>query len=160
MRKDARPGPARPPALARAAPVAAEGTRHDQPRWRGPREVPAARIMHQCLSPADVEPLHDLAGRLHAAGCDTDTTGTAWLDPSRFPDRNTTGPPPDNPSPAASTQPTGKQLHHAQRAKKPAHAPADSRALRLELVNAKWTLWRRISWLIDIQVRITNTRTG
>jgi predicted nucleotide-binding protein len=33
-------------------------------------------------------PLHDLANRLKQAGCDTDTTGSAWLDPGRFPDRN------------------------------------------------------------------------
>jgi hypothetical protein len=30
-------------------------------------------------------------------------------------------------------------------------------AVKLELVNAKWTLRQRASWLVDIQVRITNT---
>lgn len=39
-------------------------------------------------------PLHDLAGRLEQAGCDTDTTGTAWLDPARFPDRDHIDPAP------------------------------------------------------------------
>lgn len=29
--------------------------------------------------------------------------------------------------------------------------------LRLELVNAKWEFWQRTAWLVDIQVRVTNT---
>jgi hypothetical protein len=29
-------------------------------------------------------------------------------------------------------------------------------ALKLELVDAKWTLWRRAAWLIDLQVKVTN----
>jgi hypothetical protein len=29
--------------------------------------------------------------------------------------------------------------------------------IKLELLDAKWKLWRRASWLTDIQVRITNT---
>ena len=44
------------------------------------------------LSHTDPAPLHDLAGRLRDAGCDTDTTGTRWLDPARFPDRTITPP--------------------------------------------------------------------
>jgi predicted nucleotide-binding protein len=40
------------------------------------------------LSHTDVAALHDLAGRLHDAGCDTDLTGTDWLNPARFPDRS------------------------------------------------------------------------
>lgn len=39
------------------------------------------------LSHTEVEPLHDLAGRLQAVGCETDLTGTDWLRPTRFPDR-------------------------------------------------------------------------
>jgi predicted nucleotide-binding protein len=39
-------------------------------------------------------PLHDLASRLKNAGCDTDTTGSTWLDPSRFPDRDNIDPMP------------------------------------------------------------------
>jgi predicted nucleotide-binding protein len=40
------------------------------------------------LSHTAVPPLHDLAERLRVAGCETDTTGTIWLDPTRFPDRD------------------------------------------------------------------------
>ena len=40
------------------------------------------------LNTTAVEPLHDLAERLHTAGCDTDTTGTSWLNPARFPNRD------------------------------------------------------------------------
>ena len=40
------------------------------------------------LSHTAVEPLHDLAARLHDAGCDTDITGSDWLNPTRFPDRD------------------------------------------------------------------------
>lgn len=39
------------------------------------------------LRPNAVEPVHDLAARLRAAGCDTDITGADWLNPARFPDR-------------------------------------------------------------------------
>ena len=39
-------------------------------------------------------PLHDLASRLHDAGCDTDLTGSDWLDVMRFPLRNSI---PDSP---------------------------------------------------------------
>jgi predicted nucleotide-binding protein len=40
------------------------------------------------LSRTSSAPLNDLANRLKQAGCDTDTTGTAWLNPARFPDRS------------------------------------------------------------------------
>lgn len=40
------------------------------------------------LSHTDPAPLHQLAGRLQTAGCGTDITGTDWLNPARFPDRN------------------------------------------------------------------------
>lgn len=46
------------------------------------------------LSHTSPAPLHDLAGRLEKAGCDTDTTGSAWLDPARFPDRDHIDPAP------------------------------------------------------------------
>lgn len=39
-------------------------------------------------------PLNDLARRLENAGCDTDTTGSAWLEPTRFPDRDGIDPAP------------------------------------------------------------------
>ncbi len=46
------------------------------------------------LSHTSPAPLHDLASRLAKAGCDTDTTGSAWLDPARFPDRDDIDPVP------------------------------------------------------------------
>jgi predicted nucleotide-binding protein len=46
------------------------------------------------LDPDDAIPLYDLAERLRVAGCDTDLTGTDWLVPTRFPDRNASKPPP------------------------------------------------------------------
>jgi len=39
------------------------------------------------LSHTETEPLQDLAGRLQAAGCETDLTGRDWLRPTRFPAR-------------------------------------------------------------------------
>lgn len=39
----------------------------------------------------------------------------------------------------------------------PAKPSATYEALKLELEDARWTLWRRAAWLTDIQVRITNT---
>jgi predicted nucleotide-binding protein len=56
------------------------------------------------LSPTDPAPLHDLANRLHQAGCETDTTGNDWLKPHRFPNRDHIPPAPTadtgNPAPA------------------------------------------------------------
>jgi WD40 repeat protein len=40
------------------------------------------------LSHTNPAPLHDLATRLHHAGCDTDLSGADWLRPSRFPNRD------------------------------------------------------------------------
>lgn len=40
------------------------------------------------LSHTDTAPLHDLANRLRDAGCETDTSGTDWLYPARFPKRD------------------------------------------------------------------------
>jgi hypothetical protein len=46
------------------------------------------------------EKLHQLAGRLEAAGCPTRTTGSQWLDVARFPDRADTAARP-TPEPSA-----------------------------------------------------------
>jgi len=45
------------------------------------------------LSHIDVGPLNDLAGRLADAGCDIDLSGSDWLHPGQFPDRDTTAQP-------------------------------------------------------------------
>lgn len=45
------------------------------------------------LSHTGVQPLHDLAGRLGDAGCDIDLSGSDWLNPDSFPDRDRTVPP-------------------------------------------------------------------
>jgi predicted nucleotide-binding protein len=47
------------------------------------------------LSHTDIQPLNDLAGRLADAGCDIDLSGSDWLRPGQFPDRE---------SPAASEE--------------------------------------------------------
>jgi predicted nucleotide-binding protein len=57
------------------------------------------------LDSTAVEPLHDLAERLHAAGCDTDTSGTAWLNPGRFPNRDH---PPQSPTATATPPATSE----------------------------------------------------
>jgi predicted nucleotide-binding protein len=56
----------------------------------GPQELPSdlAGRHYVRLTNTAVPPLHDLANRLHLAGCDTDTLGTSWLDPARFPERD------------------------------------------------------------------------
>jgi hypothetical protein len=48
------------------------------------------------LSPTSSGPLNDLATRLKNAGCDTQTDGTTWLEPARFPDRSHIDPAPPN----------------------------------------------------------------
>jgi DNA-binding beta-propeller fold protein YncE len=65
------------------------------------------------LSHTNAAPLHDLAARLHDAGCDTDTSGTDWLNPARFPDRDHTpqarhedNTPAPGPAPARAKQDT------------------------------------------------------
>jgi predicted nucleotide-binding protein/uncharacterized protein YjbI with pentapeptide repeats len=62
----------------------------------GTQELPSdlAGRHYVRLSSADPAPLHDLASRLRDAGCDTNTTGTDWLNPERFPDRTHTTQPP------------------------------------------------------------------
>jgi hypothetical protein len=40
-------------------------------------------------------PLNDMANRLKHAGCKIDQTGTRWLDPTRFPDRDHIPAPPN-----------------------------------------------------------------
>lgn len=49
----------------------------------GPQELPSdlAGRAYVRLSHTSSAPLQDLAGRLHKAGCQTDTTSTDWLDP-------------------------------------------------------------------------------
>lgn len=64
------------------------------------------------LSHTAVEPLHDLAARLHDAGCDTDITGSDWLNPARFPDRDAVTPPAGL-GVAASAKPAS-ELHPAR----------------------------------------------
>ncbi len=56
----------------------------------GDQELPSdlAGRHYVRLSRTSPVPLHDLASRLEQAGCETDTTGSAWLDPARFPDRD------------------------------------------------------------------------
>lgn len=57
------------------------------------------------LSHADAAPLHALASRLQAAGCDTDTTGDQWLRASRFPDRTAASRSPRGHQPASRPEP-------------------------------------------------------
>ena len=61
----------------------------------GAQELPSdlAGRHYVRLSHTDVEPLNDLAGRLSDAGCDVDLSGSDWLNPVRFPDRDITAPP-------------------------------------------------------------------
>jgi len=56
----------------------------------GDQELPSdlAGRHYVRLSHTDHKPLQDLATRLHQAGCDTDRSGTDWLKPGRFPDRD------------------------------------------------------------------------
>jgi predicted nucleotide-binding protein len=58
------------------------------------------------LRHSDAEPLHDLAQRLADAGCDIDITGTQWLQPGHFPDRDSTAPPAVE-HPSSQTRPAG-----------------------------------------------------
>jgi len=62
----------------------------------GDQELPSdlAGRHYVRLSRTSPVPLHDLASRLEQAGCETDTTGSAWLDPARFPDRDHIDPAP------------------------------------------------------------------
>jgi predicted nucleotide-binding protein len=71
----------------------------------GDQELPSdlAGRHYVRLSHTDVAPLHDLAQRLADAGCDVDQTGSDWLNPGRFPDRDNTTPPAAG-RPASQTQ--------------------------------------------------------
>jgi predicted nucleotide-binding protein len=63
----------------------------------GSQELPSdlAGRNYVRLSHASTAPLNDLANRLKRAGCDTNTTGTAWLNLARFPDRSDINPAPE-----------------------------------------------------------------
>jgi predicted nucleotide-binding protein len=56
----------------------------------GPQELPSdlAGRHYIRLDHTSSKPLYQLARRLSDAGCDTDLTGTDWVDPCRFPDRD------------------------------------------------------------------------
>lgn len=55
----------------------------------GPQELPSDLAgRHYIRLNRTSAPLYEIASRLHDAGCDTDLTGTDWLDPTRFPDRD------------------------------------------------------------------------
>jgi predicted nucleotide-binding protein len=56
----------------------------------GRQELPSDLSGRHCvsLSHTSAAPLRDLALRLRRAGCDTDETGSDWLDPRRFPNRD------------------------------------------------------------------------
>lgn len=63
----------------------------------GPQELPSdiAGRHFVRLSSTSPEALQDLASRLRQAGCEVDASGTAWLNPGRFPDRSNIEPMPD-----------------------------------------------------------------
>lgn len=65
----------------------------------GPQELPSdlAGRHYIRLNHTAVGPLNDLANRLEAAGCDIDKTGTDWLDPTQFPNRDNIPPSPAQP---------------------------------------------------------------
>jgi predicted nucleotide-binding protein len=104
----------------------------------GNQELPSdlAGRHHIRLSRTAVEPLHDLAGRLRAAGCDTDTTGTAWLDPARFPDRNAVKAPPDDHRPTVSTESAGEPRDHAREEAQRAKEDSDARQVTVVIETA------------------------
>ena len=56
----------------------------------GPQDLPSdlAGRHYIRLNHTSPKPLHQLARRLSDAGCHTDLTGTDWLNPRRFPDRD------------------------------------------------------------------------
>lgn len=73
-----------------------------------------------------------------------------------------------NPAPAQPDGTASQTASTSEAVERPPGAPETNPAdrtmptvtyevLKLELVNSKWTLWQRVSWLTDIQVRITNT---
>ena len=62
----------------------------------GPQELPSdlAGRHYVRLSPTSPQPLHDLASRLQAAGCDVNLSGSQWLDAASFPNRDEISPRP------------------------------------------------------------------
>jgi predicted nucleotide-binding protein len=64
----------------------------------GDQELPSdlAGRHYVRLSATSAAPLIDLANRLTQAGCDTNITGTAWVNPARFPNRSGIAPAPDD----------------------------------------------------------------
>jgi hypothetical protein len=55
----------------------------------GPQELPSDLAgRHYIRLDGTPESLNDMASRLQSAGCEIDQTGTRWLDPARFPDRD------------------------------------------------------------------------
>jgi predicted nucleotide-binding protein len=61
----------------------------------GPLELPTDLAgRHYIRLNGTVGPLNDMANRLQAAGCELDTAGTDWLDPTRFPHRHDLTPSP------------------------------------------------------------------
>jgi predicted nucleotide-binding protein len=81
----------------------------------GPQELPSDLAGRHCirLDHTSSKPLYQLARRLSDAGCDTDLTGTDWVDPRRFPDRDSVSRHPADiasPSPAsANDEPPDKE---------------------------------------------------
>jgi predicted nucleotide-binding protein len=64
----------------------------------GPQELPSDLAgRHYIRLDGTPESLNDMASRLQSAGCEIDQTGTRWLDPARFPDRDRI---PANPPPS------------------------------------------------------------
>jgi hypothetical protein len=63
----------------------------------GAQELPSdlAGRHYVRLSHTSAAPLNDLASRLKQAGCDTNTTASAWLNTARFPNRSNINPMPE-----------------------------------------------------------------
>jgi hypothetical protein len=62
----------------------------------GPQELPSDLAgRHYIRLDGTAGPLNDMANRLKHAGCKIDQTGTRWLDPTRFPDRDHIPAPPN-----------------------------------------------------------------
>jgi len=91
----------------------------------GPQELPSdlAGRHYIRLSHTATGQLNDLANRLEAAGCDIDRTGTDWLDPAQFPNRDNISPspaPPEMPPskpyrpPTTKADATARILEHEQ----------------------------------------------
>ena len=96
------------------------------------------------LSHTAGQPLHDLAGRLRDAGCEPDTTGTDWLNPARFPDRDTITPPvpaqhttpaPEPPKPATSSG--GASTSSGERREQAERTPREDYEARQVLVTVE-----------------------